>query len=71
MVKNLACRGRRPRLDPWVRKIPWRRKFYPLPIFARRIPLTEEPGGLQSMGLQTNTTELLTHMTNFFMHSSL
>ena len=29
--------------------------YNPLPIFARRIPLTEEPGGPQSMGLQTDT----------------
>ena len=26
-------------------------------ILAWRIPWTEEPGGLQSMGLQSNTTE--------------
>ena len=26
-------------------------------ILAWRIPLTEEPGGLQSMGLQRDTTE--------------
>ena len=26
-------------------------------ILARRIPWTEEPGGLQSIGLQSNTTE--------------
>ena len=28
------CRGcRRPGLDPWVRKIPWRRKWQPTPVF--------------------------------------
>ena len=36
--------------DPWVRKIPWRRKWKPLlGILARRIPRTEEPGGLRSL----------------------
>ena len=31
-------------------------------ILARRIPWTEEPGGLQSMGLQeSDTTERLNH----------
>ena len=80
-------------LDPWVRKIPWRRESYSLlyswaslviqlvknppavletwvqsldqedplekgmathpSILAWRIPWTEEPGGLQSMGPQT------------------
>ena len=24
---------RRPRFDPWVRKIPWRRKWLPTPVF--------------------------------------
>jgi len=23
----------RPKLDPWVRKIPWRRKWQPIPVF--------------------------------------
>ena len=27
----LPCR--RPRFDPWVRKIPWRRKWQPTPVF--------------------------------------
>ena len=32
MVKNLLqCRG--PGFDPWVGKIPWRRKWEPTPIF--------------------------------------
>ena len=33
--------------------IPWRRKEQPTPVFlAGKSPWTEEPGGLQSMGLQ-------------------
>ena len=31
-VKNLPAM-RRPGLDPWVRKIPWRREWLPTPIF--------------------------------------
>ena len=34
--KESACRGRRYsrfRLDPWVRKIPWRKKWQPAPVF--------------------------------------
>ena len=108
MGKEPACkfrRHRRCRFDPWVRKIPWRRKWQPTPVFlpeksheqrslvgyspwghkeadltkharppkaklifirltfiaekalaphsstlAWRIPWTEEPSGLQSMG---------------------
>ena len=49
MVKN-PPECRRPRFDPWVRKIPWKRAWQPTPVFLpRRI---EEPGRLQSMGSQ-------------------
>ena len=50
MVKYLLQFGR-PRFDPWVGKIPWRREWQPTPVFL--------PGefhgqrslvGLQSMG---------------------
>ena len=35
------------------RKIPWRRAWQPTPVFLPgQSPQTEEPGGLQSMGLQ-------------------
>ena len=37
--------------DPWVRMISWRRKWLThSSILSWRIPWTEEPGGLQSMG---------------------
>jgi len=37
--------------NPWVRKIPWRRKWQPTPVrLPGKIPWLEEPGGLQSMG---------------------
>ena len=34
--KEYACQSRRhkrQRFDPWVRKIPWRSKWYPTPVF--------------------------------------
>ena len=44
------------RFHPWVGKIPWRRAWQPTPvIFAWRIPWTEEPGRLQSVGSQSQT----------------
>ena len=44
---------RRSVFDPWVRKIPWRREWLPTPVFLPgESPWTEEPGGLQSLGLQ-------------------
>ena len=47
----LQCR--RPRFGPWVRKILWRRKWQPTPVFLPgESQWIEEPGGLQSMGSQ-------------------
>ena len=43
MVKNLPA-SRRLRFDPWVGKIPWRRKWLPTPIF-----LPEEFYGQRSL----------------------
>ena len=34
---------------------PWSRKCQPAPVFLPRKFTTEEPGGLQSMGLQSRT----------------
>ena len=30
--KESVCQCRRPGFDPWVRKIPWRRKWHPTPV---------------------------------------
>ena len=49
--KESACQYREPRFDLWVRKTLWRRKWQSS-ILAWRIPRTEEPGGILSMGLQ-------------------
>ena len=39
--------------DPWVGKVPWRRKYQPTPVFLLgKTPWMEQPGGLQSMGSQ-------------------
>ena len=51
--KEPGSQCRRHGCDPWIRKIPWRRKWQPTPVFlAWRIPWTEKPGGLQSIGSQ-------------------
>ena len=43
----------RPRFDPWVGKIPWRRAWQPTPVFSPgESPWREEPGELLSMELQ-------------------
>ena len=51
MVKNLQCG--RPEFDSWIRKIPWRKKWQPTPVFLLgEFHGQEEPGGLQSTGSQ-------------------
>ena len=46
--KESAYQNRRLGFDPWVRKIPWRRKWQPTPVFLLgKIPPTEEPGVLE------------------------
>ena len=51
--KESACNADRPSFNPWVRKIPLEEDMATQSsILAWRIPRTEEPGGLQSMGFQ-------------------
>ena len=53
VAKNLPANAGRPErceFDPWVKKIPWRRRWQPT-ILDWRIPWTEEPVGLQFMGV--------------------
>ena len=59
-------------INPWMRKIPWRGKWQPTPVFLaeRKIPLTEEPGGLRSIGetKESGTTE---HAHTFIFASAI
>ena len=45
-------KGGRPGFDPCIGKIHWRRKWQPTPVLGWKIPWMEEPGELQSLGLQ-------------------
>ena len=48
---HLQCRSRRRcRFNPWIRKIPWRREWQPVPAFLPG--KSHWTGGLQSTGLQ-------------------
>ena len=54
---HLQCRSSQ--FDSWVGKIPWRRAWQPTPVFLPgESPQTEEPGGLQSMGVTKSWTWL-------------
>ena len=63
--KRICLQCRRPRFDSWVRKILWRRKWQPTPVF-----LPGESHGQRSLtGLQSETwPEWLTHIS--FCHQS-
>ena len=60
--KESACQCRtcqRPGFSPCIGKFPWRKKWQPTPIFLPgKIPWTEEPGRLQSMGPQKSRARL-------------
>jgi len=52
---------------PGLERFPWRRTWQPTPVFLPgESPWTEEAGGLQSMGVTKNQTQLSTaqHVTN-------
>ena len=70
VVNNLPATAgdMRHRFAPWVRKVPWRRYWQPMPVFLPgESPRTEEPGGLQSMGHKswTQLKQLGTHARLF------
>ena len=57
--KESACNaGDNPGFNPWIRKIPLENGMAThFSILAWRIPWTEEPGRIQSMGSQSDMTE--------------
>ena len=57
--KESACQCRRRGFNPWVGKIPWRRKWQPTRFLAWEIPWTEEPGSMRSQS-QTRLEQLNT-----------
>ena len=63
-------RHKRHRFNPWVRKIPWRRKWQPTPVHCLEIPWTEEPGRLQSMESQRVRHDWSTTLSTFHMTKS-
>ena len=59
-AKNLPAM-RETGFDPWMGKIPWRRAWQLASVFLPgESPWTEEPGGLQSLGLQRIRNDLVT-----------
>ena len=62
---HLQCR--RPRFDPWVGKIPWRRIWQPTPVFLpgksheQRSLVGYSPWGRKELTLLSDFTHSLTH----------
>ena len=56
--KKSTYQCRRRGFNPWVRRTPWRRVWQTTPVFLPgESPRTEEPGMLQSIGWQRDTTK--------------
>ena len=49
VVYESACQSRRHGFDPWIRNIPWRRKWYPTPVL-----LPGKSHGQRSLGAVAN-----------------
>ena len=58
VVKYLPAKQENAALNPVLGRSSGEGNGYPFSILAWEIPWIEEPGGLQSMGLQKNWTQL-------------
>ena len=56
--KEAACQFRRHRFDPWVRKIPWRRKWQPTPLFLLQNPINRGAWRATVHGVTKSQTQL-------------
>ena len=57
-VKNLPAMWETPGFDPWVRKIPWRRKWQPTPVFLPGNPMDRGDRWTTIHGVTTSQTWL-------------
>ena len=57
-----ACKCRRCRFNPWVRKIPWRRRWQPTVVFlpGKSHGQRSRAGYIQAIGSQKNRHDLVT-----------
>ena len=72
MVNNLTANAgdKKCRFDPWVKKIPWRRAWQPIPVFAskefheQRSPVGYSPWGCK----ESDTTKWITLSKRIVIH---
>ena len=65
----LQCK--RPRFNPWVGKIPWRRAWQPTPVFSSLENSIDIPGRLQFMRLYRVEHDCATNTFTFHIESKL
>ena len=63
--KESACQHRRCGFDPWVGKMPWRRKWQPsLVVFPRKSHSQRSSAGFSSWGCKSESRNLATDNSN-------
>ena len=73
--KEPVCQCRRHGFHPWVRKIPWRRKWQPTPIYlpekshGQRSLVGYSPWGHRRVGHDLATKQQHLNLLNFAKHS--
>ena len=60
--KESTCKPRRPGFNPWVRKIPWRRKWQPTPVFLLGNLVDGGAWWATVHGVTKSWTQLSTHI---------
>jgi len=58
--KESACKFRRPEFNPWVGKIPWRRKWLATPVFCLKNPTDRGAWQATVHGVTKSQTQLST-----------
>ena len=75
--KESAYQCKRHRFDPWDRKIPWRRKWQPTPVFlpgkfrGQRILVGYSLGGCKELDTTEHSTATTVWMSSSTLHSGL
>ena len=70
--KESTCQCRRHGLDPWVKKIPWRRKWQPTPVFLPGNSMDRGARwahGVHGVAKESDTTEQLKNNNNLHPYS--
>ena len=65
--RRICPRCRRPGLHPWVRKIPWRRKWQPTPVFLPGEAHRKSLAGYSLWGKRVRC-DWVTNTYTFFLH---